>query len=372
MKSLSVDAGNTVARVPAMGGLGDCGCDSKNWIQTIQDRIGQSMPDMSANDRFAAIKGQVAKTLGVSGKEAEEALVAAATSTDPITPDMVSTESGAKDIATVGKKAQTDTRFYYAQMKAMQATVGKLKSQVGSLPRGSDMRAQLETKVGELEKLMFIEKAKAQRSAVVAGALLAALRFRDRAIKTRDPKKAEVLMAQSRASVAVSEALAKTDIMAQVAPGATAPTVIAQPQLNGFDLPAVVKRPSKFFRKPFVQRPPSPGTPSFPNGDVVARRANIQGLGVWPFLDHTIIGKLTNGDVNGAVADTVNLVSNTVANLPPPTPGQAGPSTEVAAEIAAGTNSAAPSGANPFSKLPGWAIPVGLGVIGLGVALFFI
>jgi hypothetical protein len=388
-----------------------------------------------------SVKGDataVAKTLGVS-QDSAKLVVATSNTNISVSPMSVQTPEGAAQLAVVGKKAQAASRLAHEKANRLErdARVSLARSRGAKNPRE---KARHELDAGLSMREMLAQRANAQRSATVAGSVLAALKFRHAATGTFDPSKKQRLLGQAAAAVDVGQKVAGIRIKVDM-PDALTTTGLRQiAEQAGIKAPAAGPSPSMvmqnvanraFQTAPGVRRfrpsnrpwtrsvgltqggnPPQTPRQRLPYGlpDTATDARNgmtmpdylvtpyelvssLAGLGEGGGFDlgklfsgivdaaknlvpaHTIVGKLLNGNVGGAAASTVDLVTGQKA--PAPAPDLPPAQQQVADAIAQSTGQAKPPGMqNPaggfFDSLPSWAPYAGLGGAGLIAALLLI
>lgn len=296
----------------------------------------------------------------------------------------------------MGKKAQLEARLSHAREKKLLAAMNKTMAKARSLPGSSPERAALVSQAVDTAKKLLAERVKGQRAAVVAGSILAALQFAQRATRAKSAMDAQFLYGQASAAVDVGQAVAKASFRA-VAPvedssEMNAPGVVTNGGVGG--PPSLPPLPSQFGGRSLPGRPALPPSPARPGQNLPAlppNPARPQGLGglgdifgdAFNFVknaatsvipSHTIVGQALAGNYGQAATQAVQFVGNVVgAGQPQPTPPLPQPQQEVANAVNNGTNAVKPPGmTNPFGKLPGWVLPAGIAAAAVGAGLLLL
>lgn len=397
----------------------------------------------------------VAKTLGVS-RDSAKLVVATGSTSMAVSPMSVQTPEGARQLAVVGKKAQAASRLAHGKANKLERDARMALARARKA-RNPKEKARHELDAGLSLREMLAQRANAQRSATVAGATLAALKFRQAAVGTLDPERRRRLLSQAATAVDVGQKVAGIRIKVDLPDVLTTTGLRQVAEQAGLKTSAAGPAPSmamKDVATRMIQRSPPqmsiPGVhrfraserpwtrsvgltqggspPMTPRpGTVVDKRSrlpyglpevssdprngmklpdylitphelvsSLAGLGADPATggggfdlgklfggivdaaknlvpSHTIVGKLLAGNVGGAAASTVDLVTG--QKTPQPAPALPLAQQQVQETIAQSTAEAKPPGMeNPADNggLSGWAIPVGIGGAGLIAALLLI
>jgi hypothetical protein len=304
----------------------------------------------------------VQTALKVSHQDAMDTLrLMQVTTSGDIKPTDIISKSGAEAIGVAGRKAQDAARLHHGRATMLERKA-KATAASARLEKDAKRRVMLEAQAGALTKELLSERAKSQRAVTVAGATLAALKFRNEAQRVTDPAKKALLMNQAAAAVAAGKVAARTRVQMKL-PTTTPPVLDKSATLSGY----------------------SGGLGEIDWSSILG---TVTSAAQQVFPANNVVGAALRGDWSTAAASAVNIVGGIIgprqpaqAPQPPaypmyqqPQAPLSPPMQAVQQQIAMSMGQVAPSGMRlPFgSSLPGWAIPAALGGGLLILTLLFI